>query len=82
MTTVLIYFTDFYNAPINPKILMVYNIIIFAGIYALIDNWLQTFISWKKGSKCWVKFAPYLYFFNLHMTFVVLPLILITYITF
>jgi hypothetical protein len=34
---------------------------------------LQMFVSWKKGPRFWVIVAPYIYFINIHTTYLLWP---------
>lgn len=43
------------------------------GAWSFADIFMQMFVSWKKGPKMWVSFAPYLYFVNMHLTYLLFP---------
>ena len=78
----MLYFENLFNVQPNAAILFTYKFIISAGTFSFIDLWLQLFISWKKGPVWWTKTAPYIYFINLHMTYIVWPGIIISIISY
>ena len=57
-----------------PKILRSLILLVaFTGAYSFADIFMQMFVSWKKGPKPWVSFAPYFYFINMHLTYLLFP---------
>jgi hypothetical protein len=51
----------------------IFSCIVATGIISFIDMMLQTFVAWKKGPKLWVRVAPYIYFINIHTTYLLFP---------
>ena len=77
-TTIIIFFENLFGEPLIPQEMLIYKVCMITGTLSFIDNFLQLFVSWKKGPRCWRKFAPYFYLFNLHCTYVLYPLGMIT----
>lgn len=49
-------------------------VILMVNIATVIMMFMLIFVSWKKGSKCWQKFAPKLYLIMVWICYIVIPI--------
>jgi hypothetical protein len=73
LTSLILYVDNLFDLGHGLDVSMLFECLMVTGLFSFIDMMLQMFVSWKKGPKMWVKMAPYIYFINIHTTYLLWP---------
>ena len=81
MTTIEVLAQNMFGEPLVADERYILGLAVFSGFLSFLDNTLQFFLSWKKGPSLWQHVAPVIFLVNLHLTYILFPIVMILVIT-
>jgi hypothetical protein len=79
---VVMYFSQNGRKQWNPSVVLVdygFTLALYSNFITMICVTILIFVSWQKGSQCWQRAAPKVFFMLILMNFIIVPGINITY---